>query len=163
MKATTSADDCTQLHFANYPREAAHPDSPALLRELDLRRGRLPWIDRPRQYSTRSSRRAFDLAYEDGYRGWPKINPYKRCDSRNAWDAGYDAGEAEFQNRMAGSSRNRCEAYINGFHSGFNGLRKKSPYWDGGKPQFAGQVKYNRTWLAGYRDGSLASTEPIAA
>jgi hypothetical protein len=131
-----------------------HPDMPAVLRELDIRRGELPVIDCPKQYAARSAcAAAFHEAYEIGFRGWPKPNEHRRQDCRNAWEEGRAAGQSKFRNLLAGSSGLRSEAYINGFNSGWHGLRKDSPYWDGDNPVFDGHIEYHRTWLKGYESG----------
>jgi hypothetical protein len=140
----------------------AHPDCPGLLKELDLRRDRLPAAECPRRYSHRSTVLAFEGAFEAGYRGWPMINPYNRPDCRRAWKEGYEAGEVAFQTRLLRESRHPV-AYLNGFHSGYEGLPKQSPYYAGDQIPFEGQIEVHRNWCAGYTAGADAARHSAAA
>ena len=142
-------------------RPTAHPDCPSLLKELDVRRDRLPWIDRPLRYAGRSTAVAYDSAFENGYRGWPKLNPYNRSDCKEAWTAGYDAGEAAAQERLTRTGHS--VAFVNAFHAGFQALPKRNPYHSRAQSSFEGQSEVANTWRAGYHAGAEAREQAVAA
>jgi hypothetical protein len=141
-----------------------HPDCPSLLKELDARRGRL-YVPRrrPRRYSDGTTAEAYESAYEAGFRGWVKINPYRRSETAcsRAWKDGWANGEAALRELL--SAKGNSAAYVHGFHSGWHALPPENPYGEGDQPQFESQAEAGNTWRSGYEAGAEANARGMAA
>jgi hypothetical protein len=87
--------------------------------ELDVRRDQLPGVPRLARKYARAAAKAFRDAFEAGFRGWAKINPYLRRDCAQAWFDGYSAGEDAY--RAAVMDRRQSVAFADGYKAGLTG------------------------------------------
>jgi hypothetical protein len=145
----------TFRHLAAQQTVANHAEASDLVKELDVRRDRLPDSNRPSEFTAAATTNAYEDAFEAGYRAWPKINPYDRADCRRAWEAGYANGESAFQDQL--EQRRFSVAYSSGFFSGYEGVAKNNPYC---KPTLKGPGDETRAvndWRRGFEAGTKAA------
>jgi hypothetical protein len=145
----------TFRHLAAHQTAGRHTESSDLVKELDIRRDRLPGSDRPAELGATATINAYEDAFEAGYRAWPKVNPYDRADCRRAWEMGYAKGESSFQEQL--EQRRYSVAYSFGFYSGYDGLAKQNPYRSSASIGCTGATRAANEWRKGFTAGAQAA------
>ena len=129
---------CWPIPGADWPNSTA-----PVSMEMDLRRARVPSPTVPEEcggpiFCTNLGT-IYEMGFEAGYRGWPRVNRYRRFDFRGAWESGYEAGEDALQKRLAAVTHS--EEYASGFQRGFRNQRTSAS-----RPRPG-------SWQTGFRDG----------